>query len=101
MNDKTKYKIISKFGIGSLSPILFILGIIIFWLSSIIVDAKKFLDLPQWVGLSMILIAWNIGNKYHTDFGAKWTKKISIYVGLFMMIMLFTSIFIFHLFLKG
>lgn len=101
MIDKIKNNIVAKLGIGSLSPILFTLGIIIFCLSSIIVDSEKPLDLPWWVGVSIIFLGWHIGNKYNADFGAKFTQKMLKYVVLLMLILIFTAIYTIHIFING
>jgi hypothetical protein len=96
MNDKI-FKRNYKLGLGSLSPLLYILGLIIFYLSNIIVNAKKVLDLPQGVWLSIIFLAWYLGKKHPRDFAAKRTKKMFLYMILFMLIMIFTLFSIFYL----
>jgi len=76
MNNKTRNKMSSKFGIGSLSPLLCTLGIITYYLSFIIVDAKKVLNISPWIGVGITTFGLYIGNKYNMDFGAKIGKII-------------------------
>lgn len=53
---KTKNIDLSNIVVGTLSSVVTIIGIIIFWLSSIIVDAEKVLKLPKWVGLNFLIL---------------------------------------------
>jgi len=92
MSNKTRNKINSEFGIGSLSPILCTLGIITYYFSSIVVDAKNVLDISPWIGVGITSFGWYIGNKYSMDFGAKIGKIIVICFVVISIIMTFTVI---------